>query len=331
VKSEVGVGSTFRVYLPLGCEHLQSDELEVSWQLAARPENSVLGSRQLEPNIKLPILQHFNSAHGDPESLSSGHEISEDAPILLIVEDNPDMRTFIRGYFESTYKVFEAENGEKGLDMARNMIPDIIISDVMMPRMDGYEFCQKIKTDERTSHIPLILLTARASKESRLEGLETGADDFITKPFDGEELELRVKNLIDQRKRLSERYLKEFDIIRENRKKKILSVEEKFLQKARLTVEKNLSDPDYSVENFTSDMALSRSQMHRKLSALVNQTTTEFIRTIRLNYAVGLLKERAGTISEIAYDAGFNNPTYFSVSFKKHFGISPTEYLNQLD
>jgi len=182
-----------------------------------------------------------------------------------------------------------------------------------------------------TSHIPVILLTARAAKESRLEGLEIGADDFITKPFDGEELQVRVKNLIEQRKKLSEIYRKDFEVIRKNQKVHIPSMDEKFLQKVKTVVEKNMSDPEYGVEKFASDMALSRFQLHRKLSALINQSITEFIRTIRLNYAIELLKKRTGTISEIAYDAGFNNPTYFSISFKKQFGISPKEYLNQLD
>ena len=174
----------------------------------------------------------------------------------------------------------------------------------------------------------MIILTALASRESRLEGLEIGADDFIMKPFDGEELQIRVKNLIDQRIKLSQHYIKNFEFIQEDRREHILSLEEKFLKKATSMVEKNLSNSEYGVENFASDMALSRYQLHRKLKALVSQSTTEFIRLIRLKYSVRLLYENEGTISEIAYKAGFNNPTYFSSSFKKQYGLSPTEYLN---
>ncbi len=318
VESTVEKGTTFTIYLPLDKTFLKPDEIETSKD----SETDIVHAKH--------ILQKTDKRKIIDDALAEENEI-ESQPILLIVEDNPDMRTFIRGFFKEDFKILEAGDGEDGLTIAANNIPDIIISDVMMPRMDGYEFCQKIKTDEKTSHIPVILLTARASKESRMEGLETGADDFITKPFDGEELQVRVKNLIDQRKKLSEHYRKDYEVIQENVKEKFLTLDEKFLQKAKRIVEKNLSNPEYGVEEFASDMALSRYQLHRKLSALVKQPITEFIRTIRLNYAIELLKKRSGTISEIAYDAGFNNPTYFSISFKKHFGISPKEYINQVD
>jgi len=320
VESEVGKGTTFRIYLPLGRDHLKPEEIE---------EKGEMKKEQEIGNLQLAIGKE--EVTGDHAQCPVPREPESDKPLILIVEDNHDMRQYIRGYLDQTYQVIEAEDGQQGLERGIEQIPDMIISDVMMPKMDGYEFCQKIKTDERTSHIPVILLTARASKESRLEGLETGADDFITKPFDGEELQVRVKNLINQRKKLSEHYRKDFEMFHISGAEKALSMEEKFLQKAKAVVEKNLSNPEYGVKTFASDMALSRFQLHRKLSALVNQSTTEFIRTIRLNYAISLLKKRAGTISEIAYDAGFNNPTYFSISFKKQYGISPTEYLNQLD
>lgn len=319
VSSEVGVGTTFRIFLPVGDEHLMEEEK------GRRGEEENDESRQSDP----PDIENgdmkSSTIHHPPSIIHEGKK-----PLLLIVEDNPDMRAFIRGYFEDSYQVLEAENGEVGLKMAIEQIPDIVVSDVMMPRMDGYELCHKLKTDEKSSHIPIILLTARASKESRLEGLETGADDFITKPFDGEELQVRVQNLVDQRKKLSEHYQKKFDHIIDIPSEIPLNRDEKFLKKAQDLVESNISNPDYGVESFSSDMALSRVQLHRKLRALVDQSITEFIRTIRLNYAIKLLKNKAGTISEIAYDAGFNNPTYFTISFKKKYGISPSDYLNQL-
>lgn len=250
--------------------------------------------------------------------------------MLLIVEDNTDMRNYIRGFFEEEYQVMEAGDGQEGLSMATEHIPDVIISDVMMPRMDGYAFSHKIKTDEKTCHIPVILLTARASKESRLEGLETGVDDFITKPFDGEELQARVRNLVNQRKKLREIYSKSLEVNLESASETMFSMDEKFLKKAQSVVEANLSDPEFGVDRFASDMALSRVQLHRKLKALVDQPVTEFIRTIRLNYAVALLQKRTGNISEIAYDAGFNSPAYFTISFKKKYGISPSDYLKKL-
>jgi len=314
-KSTIGKGTTFSIYLPLGGDHLKPDELKKSNDTEIEFEHTTFIQRKSDIN----------------ETELTDEKGTDSSPSLLIVEDNPDMRTFIRGFFDNEFKILEAGDGQDGLKIAVNRIPDMIISDVMMPKMDGYEFCKKIKSDEKTSHIPVILLTARAAKESRLEGLEIGADDFITKPFDGEELQVRVKNLIEQRKKLSEIYRKDFEVIRKNQKVHIPSMDEKFLQKVKTVVEKNMSDPEYGVEKFASDMALSRFQLHRKLSALINQSITEFIRTIRLNYAIELLKKRTGTISEIAYDAGFNNPTYFSISFKKQFGISPKEYLNQLD
>jgi DNA-binding response OmpR family regulator len=247
-------------------------------------------------------------------------------PLLLIVEDNTDMRSYIREYFEEEYEIIEAEDGAEGYEKAIENIPDIIISDVMMPNMDGNEFSSKVKMDERSSHIPVILLTARASKESRIEGLETGADDFITKPFDGEELQVRVKNLIELRQRLQVFFRRDLETIREDKLKQDLTIDEKFLLKAKTMVERNLSDPDYSVKDFASDMALSRVQLYRKLSALLDISVTVFIRNVRLNKAAEFLKKKTATISEIAYDTGFSSPSYFSSSFHNYFGVSPTEY-----
>lgn len=321
VNSEPGIGTTFLISLKLGSSHLNTDEISGSAneQLEFHEADQITPSiitKDTEETTDVPVIQK---------------EKIESKPILLIVEDNADMRTFIRGYFVETYEILEAENGIVGLAKANNYIPDVVISDVMMPKMDGNEFCQKLKTNEKTCHIPVILLTARASKESRLEGLETGADDFVTKPFDGEELQVRVKNIVDQRSKLREYYKKDFIVCKEVIEEQVLSMDENFILKAKTLAKKNLSDSEYSVDKLASDMAMSRVQLHRKLKALINHSTTEFIRTIRLNYAIELLKKRAGTISEIAYDSGFNNPTYFATSFKKQYGISPSEYLNQLD
>jgi len=328
VESEFGQGSIFTICLLLGKDHLKTDEIDNSQHMGLEPETF-----DLEPETfpKGCLRQNL-----EPRTQNSEPETNIDIPLLLIVEDNSDMRTYIRGYFENEFHVVEAVDGADGYEKSTENIPDIIISDVMMPNMDGNEFCSKVKADERTSHIPVILLTARVSKESRMEGLETGADDFITKPFDGDELQVRVNNLIDQRKRL--RAVLERKIQKSQSKSKldfedieITSMDDTFLQKAKGVAENNLSNPEYTIEDFASAMALSRSQLHRKLKALINSSGTDFINTIRMNYAIELLQKKAGTISEIAYDAGFNNPNYFSKIFRRKFGVSPSEYQNNIE
>jgi signal transduction histidine kinase/DNA-binding response OmpR family regulator len=321
VDSLQGKGSTFTILLPLGKEHPKPEEIVVE------KTNEIISPAFSQ------VLQE--SQEESAAVIDNATETENNQSILLIVEDNADMRSYIRGYFENEFHIIEAIDGADGYEKSTEHIPDIIISDVMMPNMDGVEFCKKVKTDERTSHIPVILLTARASKESRMEGLETGADDFITKPFDGDELQVRVNNLIKQRKRLSTTLERKFQksystIDLDFEDMGITSMDDKFLQKAKEVADKNLSNSDYTIEDFASAMALSRSQLHRKLKALINSSGTEFINTIKMNYAIELLQKKAGTISEIAYDAGFNNPNYFSKIFRRKFGMSPSEYQNNI-
>jgi DNA-binding response OmpR family regulator len=229
---------------------------------------------------------------------------------------------------DGQYRYSEAEDGEEGFKKAKKDIPDLIISDVMMPKMDGFEFCAKIKTDERTSHIPVILITARAEQEDKIEGLETGADDYITKPFDHNELLIRVKNLIDQRRKLRERYLK--DATLEPSEIAETSIDKQFLNRALEIIKKEISNPEFDVETFVKSMAVSRTHLYNKLRALAGQSAKEFIRTIRLKRGALLIKKQAGTISEIAYDVGFLNPSYFAECFRKQFGQSPSQYASQL-
>ncbi len=253
-------------------------------------------------------------------------EKDDSKPLLLIVEDNDELRSYIRSYLTRDYMILEAINGKMGLEKAIEKIPDLIISDVMMPEMDGIELCQRLKTDERTSHIPVILLTAKAAMEDRLEGLETGADDFLTKPFNPKELLVRMRNLIIQRSKLREQFIRELDITDQMVSKDILPIDRQFLQKAKRTVEENMSDFNFSIKNFADKMDLSRIQLHRKLKALLNQSSGDFLRTIRLNHAAGLLKSNSGNISQIAYEVGFNNLSYFSKCFREQFGVNPSEY-----
>jgi signal transduction histidine kinase/DNA-binding response OmpR family regulator/predicted GH43/DUF377 family glycosyl hydrolase len=324
VESEVGRGTIFRVYLPLGSEHLAEEERrrggEEEKDLSS--QFAVPGSQSTSPPVPLSNLERGNRGPG-----GKGGE----APLLLIVEDNADMRSYIKGYFENEFHIIEANDGVEGYEKSTEHIPDIIISDVMMPNMDGIEFCEKIKKDERTSHIPVILLTARASKESRMEGLETGADDFITKPFDGDELQVRVKNLINQRMRLSavlERKIQKNypDSKPDFEDSGITSMDERFLQNVFNVVEEHYADPQFNVDAFSKAVGLSKMQLHRKISALTRHSPGEFIRTYRLNVAAQLVKKQSGTIAEIAYDVGFNSPSYFAECFRKQFGLPPSEY-----
>lgn len=251
-------------------------------------------------------------------------EGSDALPIVLIVEDNADVRTYIRDYLEKEYQIMEAVDGEDGFEKSAEAVPDLIISDVMMPKMDGHELCRKLKTDERTSHIPVILLTARAGGESKVEGLETGADDYIIKPFDARELQVRVKNLIEQRRKLRERFRKEIRL--QPKDIAVTSMDEEFLQKVMNVIEENLSDPEFSTEEFAKKVALSRSQLHRKLRALTDYPTHEFIRMYRLKRAAQLLQHHAGTVTEICYDVGFNSLSHFAKAFRELFGQSPSEF-----
>ena len=337
VDSEVGVGTTFRVFLPLGKKHLKSEEIRETGD--GRQETGIgkkesgeevdkergVDSRQLTVDSRQSAVSSTSKIEN--------RQLTINNPIVLIVEDNADLRLYIRGYLDQTYQVIEAKDGQQGLERAIEHVPDLVISDVMMPKMDGYELCNKLKTDERTSHIPVILLTARASMESKLEGLETGADDFITKPFDPQELQIRVKNLIEQRKRWSEQFMKKITLsgsypFTPLMDQTITSVDERFLQKAFKIVEEHLGDEKFSVEQFVQEMAMSQMQLYRKLKALANLSANEFIRTTRLNHAAQMIKNKSGNIAEICFAVGFNNPSYFAECFKKQFGVLPSEYLS---
>ena len=290
VSSIEGQGSTFIVLLPL-FEEQQAEVIPVEEQ-------------------KIP-----QSAHPSHDS--------SDQPTLLLVEDNADVRLFIADQLKDKYQLIEAENGKQGLKLACQHIPDLIISDVMMPEMDGNALVSKLKTDERTSHIPVVMLTAKASRESKLEGLETGADDYLTKPFDGEELLVRIKNLIEQRRKLRERFKQ--DITLQPKDIAITSADERFLNKIIGLVESRLDDEMLSIEEIADAVALSRSQLHRKVKALTDQSPSVFVRSFRLKRAKDLLEQQAGGVAEIAYMTGFSSPTYFSRSFKEQFGMTPGE------
>lgn len=252
------------------------------------------------------------------------NEFNSNKQILLVVEDNSDVRSFIKSHFEKEYLVKDAENGKAGLDLALKIIPDAIISDVMMPVMSGVDMCEKLKKDERTSHIPIVLLTVLSSKQNVMEGLLKGADDYITKPFDIVLLQTKIENLLLLRKSLREKYLNELVLKPSNIT--ITSPDEQFLQKALKIVEKNISDPGLDIEKFVSQIGISRMQLYRKMAALTNMTVKEFINDIRLKRAAQMLGENKLTISEIAYSVGFNDISYFGKCFRKKYGMSASEF-----
>jgi signal transduction histidine kinase/ligand-binding sensor domain-containing protein/DNA-binding response OmpR family regulator len=272
------------------------------------------------------ILSDKSSDTGKND-LKDEHLEESNAQIMLIVEDNSDVRYFIRSHFEPIYKIFEAKNGQEGWDQAVRIIPDVIISDILMPDVDGYEFCRRIKKDERTSHIPVLLLTALNSKEHEIEGLSCGADDYITKPFDISILQTKVENMLLVRRALKEKYTSE--IILKPSDITISSPDERFLRKAIEVVEKNISNADLDIEQFAVEVGVSRMQLYRKFNALTNMTVKEFIRSIRMKRAAQLLLEKKLTITEIAYAIGFKDMSHFRKSFHHEYGMSASEYIRQ--
>jgi signal transduction histidine kinase/DNA-binding response OmpR family regulator/ligand-binding sensor domain-containing protein len=311
IQAESGGGTTFTVRLPLGKSHLAEHEV-----IHGTPAGEDADSATFFP---------YGYLDGDHGRQTVKSRVSKNAPLILIVEDHADLRSYLRSNLGHEYQIIEAKNGQEGIELAIERIPDLIVSDVMMPIMDGFEMCKRIKQDERTSHIPVILLTARSAAESRIEGLETGADDYITKPFEMRELQARIGNLIELRRRFKLRFNRQEGLKPEEIA--ATSLDEKFLKKALSIIEENLSDTSFSVAQFARKIGISRVQLHRKIRALTDQSTSEFIRVIRLNRAAQLLKQQHDTVTQIAFLVGFNSSSYFSRSFCRHFGVSPSEYI----
>lgn len=254
--------------------------------------------------------------------------LNKNTPLLLIVEDDKDIRQFIKSSFNNQYKIIEASNGKIGISKAFKHIPDIIISDIMMPITDGIELCNTIKHDHRTSHIPIILLTAKVGEQNEIIGLKTGADDYIIKPFNIEKLRIRVEKLIQLRQHLQDRFEKTFKF--QSKEIKVSSVEHQFLNRLQDVLDTHITEPNFNAETFSKKMLMNRMQLHRKLKALTNLTTSQFLRSHRLKLAIKLLKKSDFTITEIAYQVGFNTPSYFIKSFKEVYNCTPNEYISKL-
>lgn len=305
VSSRPGEGTTFTFSFPVDADSYQAAETDN--RLHLEEETKTL-------TIPAPEVSQL------PKAI----EKTEENLLVLIVDDHADMRYFIRKNLPPDFSTLEAENGLKGFEMAAESIPDVIVADVMMPVVDGLEMVKKLKNDERTSHIPVIMLTARAGDESKIEGLCTRADDYLTKPFNPDELNIRLQNLIENRRIVREKYQRFITV--EPTEEEVISVDDQFLKKALAMVEDHIADTDFDTTRFCSLMGMSRTNLHRKLKALTNQSATEFIRSIRLKKAACLLKQNAGNVSEIAWQTGFNNLSYFNRCFKEQFGINPSEY-----
>jgi signal transduction histidine kinase/ligand-binding sensor domain-containing protein/DNA-binding response OmpR family regulator len=311
VESSIGIGSTFTVTLPCKKELF--------------PEDSIV-TQALLKNSDIDEVDEINGSEVlVQENLIDELKYHSDQPVLLVVEDNREMREYIKTLFP-LFKVIMAEDGEEGIVKATEHVPDMIISDVMMPKLDGIAMTREIKLLESTSHIPIILLTAKAAKEDLIIGLETGADDYIVKPFDSEELKLKVKNQIDTRMNFSERFLK--NPVKELQKMTYNTTDKKFLEKLLSVLEQNISNADFNSGELCDVLGLSRAQLYRKVKALTGKTVHEYFRVIRLYKATELLLDRGLTVSEIIYQVGFNSHSYFTRCFKKQFGVIPSEYIN---
>ena len=311
VKSKEGEGTTFSLKIPLG----KINEIKTHKEIESKEKS--IDKKKEEVSSLVEYEDEFEVTNEQ-----------EEKPSILFVEDSPDVRNYVNDLLKPDYKVFLAENGEQGIERALKNIPDLIISDLMMPGMDGNEFCNQIKSDWQTSHIPFILLTAKATAESKIEGLETGADDYLTKPFNFEELSVRIKNLIEQRKRLREKFSKEINIKAESVSSNV--VDKEFVQKIIDIIEKNLSDENFNSETLAEVLFVSRSQLNRKLQAVAGQGPGEFIRSYKLKRAAQMIVENRLSITQIAYEVGFGSPSQFTRSFKKHFNCLPSDFTRNI-
>jgi DNA-binding response OmpR family regulator len=255
-------------------------------------------------------------------------------PLILLVEDNADVVAYTASCLPD-YRLAVGKDGREGLEIAAELIPDLIITDVMMPFVDGFELCRRLRKDEHTSHIPIIMLTAKADIESKMEGLQQGADAYLEKPFNREELLIRIKKLLELRQNLQQHYLKKAGLVISPVPEEPIIIEEpvsnnkiedEFVKKVREAIEVHLSDADFTIEQLCKLVFMSHSQLHRKLDALTGCSPNKFIRIIRLNKAKEMLKNPAATIASIAYDCGYNDPAYFSRVFKQEYGETPQEW-----
>jgi YesN/AraC family two-component response regulator len=305
IKSEEGKGSTFLVNIPFKQKEIQVVE-------------------------QYPKLNSHSINEDDLLILESDEEISEtanfqtDKPLVLIVEDNVDVRTYVKSLLIDDFEIIEAPNGQTGLFKAMKFVPELIISDVQMDVMDGFELCKQIKENLSTSHIPVMLLTAFAQDEQRAIGFESGADAYIPKPFNESLLKIRVRKLIENREKVKSYFQKNLTF--GERKENVAEIDKTFIAKFRKIIEERLIDSDLNVDEIGKNLGLSRVQLYRKIKSLTNYAPNELVRIIRLKAAEQMIIKSEKSISEIAYDTGFSTPSYFTKCFKEYFNESPTDY-----
>ncbi|MGQ0642320.1 MAG: hybrid sensor histidine kinase/response regulator transcription factor [Gemmatimonadaceae bacterium] len=312
VESEEGFGSTFTVTLRKGRAHLAPEQIvdDDAAAVVATPRTSPLTITRESPAS---------------DTASQDRDADADITTILVVDDNAEVRHYVKQHLTPRYRVLEAVNGEQGLETARKKLPDLVLSDVMMPEMDGYALCRALKSDPDTDFIPVILLTARAEAEDRLAGLSEQADDYLTKPFDVRELLARIANIVAMRQRLMER----FAGARLTMHPKAVDVEpadRKFIDQVRTAIEAHIGDEDFSVERLASDVGQSRGNLHRKLRELVGENPSDLIRRMRLERAAQMLESGAGSVAEVAYAVGFKSVAHFSNAFNELHGVRPSAW-----
>ncbi|MCD2425083.1 response regulator [Niabella pedocola] len=309
IESVPDKGTVFTVQLPVSRDQYQTGEFDANNHYTLLLDN-------LTAAAQAPA-EHKEDT--DPEPAT--HEQQ-----LLIVDDNEQIVDYLSGYFENSFTVVKAYNGQEALLQVAAQAPDIIICDVMMPETDGIQFCKKIKQNIITCHIPVILLTAKSEPTNQVKGLEAGADDYVTKPFSLPVLEAKVQNIIRSRRRLKEYYSAATEIVPENIA--LNTLDEDFLRKAITIIEESLSDPEFSVLKFSRSIGMSRSSLYLKLKAITGESTTDFIKRIKFKKAAALLESKEHSVTEVAYMSGFSSLSYFSTSFKQYYGCLPTEYVS---
>lgn len=302
LKSEEEKGTEFEIYLPMQ-EASNEEVIEVSEKEVMEQETAEVEKLEAE------ALQETEGSI---------------LPKLLIIDDDADMLSFLAHCFETNYQVITAKNGKEGWEQAKKQMPDLIISDWMMPEMNGVELCNKLKVNILTNHIPVIILTAKGGMDSKMEGIEKGADDYISKPFNVEYLRLRVQNIINQRKKLNEKIKREFG--KETEKDAMPTFEEKFLNEVIEHIEKNIDNSEFNVKALGECIGMGQTNLYRKIKSMTGMTVNEFIRTVRLKKAGQLLKQGEFNVSDVMYMVGFTHRSYFSKSFKEMYGVTPKEY-----
>jgi signal transduction histidine kinase/DNA-binding response OmpR family regulator/ligand-binding sensor domain-containing protein len=323
VHSKEGEGTEFVVRLPMGNRHFKPGEIAASSAIPSDRKKA----EEIETLYMSPEEEYGGEENKDVEIKDSKGETQpgkQEKNVILVVEDHVDVRKHIRDSLKSLYKIEEAGNGREGIEKAKKIIPDLIISDIMMPEVDGCELCRVLKKELKTSHIPIILLTAKASETSIINGLETGADDYITKPFNKRILITRIKNLIDLRRQLQRKFQREMML--QPPEIKVSSMDEKFIKEIQDIIEKNISDSRFHVKQLSKKLYMDRVSIYRKMKALTGETPTEYIRSYRLKRAAQLLKDNFGNVSEVAVEVGFSNLGYFTRCFKEKFQQLPSDY-----